>query len=197
MDWHYGLVFLGAMAVDIVPIPLPPAFTVMMILQICYRLNLWAVIAVGVAGSITGRYILSRYVPLVSGRLFKPSKNEDVQFLGRRLQQKGWKSHALIFVYSLMPLPTTPLFIAGGMARLHPLQIIPAFTLGKLISDTIAVLAGKAAIGDGGSLFEGIVSWKSVGSLVLGLALIFALIFVDWRSLLQRKQFRVRFNIWK
>lgn len=197
MDWHYALVFVGSMLVDIVPIPLPPAFTVMMTLQIWFHLNVWVVIGIGVAGSITGRYVLSLYVPLVSGRLFNPSKNQDVQYLGRRLKQKGWKSHALIFVYSLMPLPTTPLFIAGGMARLHPLQIIPAFTLGKLISDTVAVLVGKAAVSDAGGLFEGMFTWKSVGGLVLGLALIFALIFVDWRSLLQRKRFRVKFNVWK
>ncbi|HZE96710.1 MAG TPA: hypothetical protein VE981_06775 [Planctomycetota bacterium] len=197
MFWQYLLVFAGSMAVDIVPIPLPPAFTVMMLLQILFDLDIWIVIAVGVAGSIVGRYVLSVYIPDVSGRVFKPSKNQDVQFLGRKLQEKGWKAHAFIFLYSLLPLPTTPLFIAGGMARLHPMQIIPAFTLGKLISDTIAVVAGKAALADTGSLIEGIVSWKSVGGLVLGLALIFALIFFDWRSLIQRHQVRLKFNVWK
>jgi hypothetical protein len=90
MDWHYALVFVGSMLVDIVPIPLPPAFTVMMTLQIWFHLNVWVVIGIGVAGSITGRYVLSLYVPLVSGRLFKPAKNEDVQYLGRRLKEKGW-----------------------------------------------------------------------------------------------------------
>src|SRR4051812_11688980 len=158
MDWHYILVFAGAFLVDVVPFPLPPAFTVMMILQICFQLNVGIVIAVGVAGSIAGRYLLSLYIPLVSGRLFKPAKNEDVQYLGKRLKQKGWKSHALILVYSLMPLPTTPLFIAGGMARLKPWQIIPAFVVGKVISDTIAVLVGKGALGTTEQLLEGMVS---------------------------------------
>ena len=73
MDWTFILVFAGAFLVDVVPFPLPPAFTVMMILQICFQLNVWIVIAVGVAGSIAGRYLLSLYIPLVSGRLFKPA----------------------------------------------------------------------------------------------------------------------------
>ena len=197
MDWHYILVFAGAFLVDVVPFPLPPAFTVMMILQICFQLNVWIVIAVGVAGSIAGRYLLSLYIPLVSGRLFKPAKNQDVQYLGKRLKQKGWKSHALILVYSLMPLPTTPLFIAGGMARLKPWQIIPAFVVGKVISDTIAVLVGKGALGTTEQLLEGMVSWKSIAGFAMGLALLFALLFFDWRSLLQRKKFRLKFNIWR
>src|SRR6185295_13228326 len=197
MFWQYLLVFLGSMAVDIVPFPLPPAFTVMMILQIVFNLNVWIVIGVGVLGSIAGRYILSLYIPKVSGRIFKPAKNEDVQYLGKRLKAKGWKSQALILVYSLMPLPTTPLFVAGGMARLHPMQIIPAFFIGKLASDTAAILMGKEALGSTEDIVEGMVSWKSIVGLVLGLLLLAALLFFDWRSLLQRHKLRLKFKIWK
>jgi uncharacterized membrane protein YdjX (TVP38/TMEM64 family) len=197
MWWHYVLVFLGSMLVDIFPIPLPPAFTIMMLLQLTFDLNIWIVIAVGVAGSIVGRTVLSLYIPKVSGKLFKRAKNEDVQYLGKKLKEKGWKSHALVLVYSLMPLPTTPLFVAGGMARLHPLQIIPAFFTGKLISDTAAVLMGKEAVGGAGDLVTGMVSWKSIVGLVLGVLLLLALLFFDWRSLLQRHRLRLKFDIWK
>ncbi len=197
MWWHYAFVFLASMAVDIVPFPLPPAFTVMMILQIVFDLNIWIVIGVGVAGSIVGRTVLSLYIPKVSGKLFKRAKNEDVQYLGKRLKEKGWKSHALVLVYSLMPLPTTPLFVAGGMARLHPLQIIPPFFIGKLISDTVAVLMGKEAVGGTEDLLEGMISWKSIVGLILGVLLLLALLFFDWRSLLQRHRLRLKFDIWK
>ncbi len=197
MLWQYALVFLGSMAVDVVPFPLPPAFTVMMALQIGYDLSVWIVIPVGVAGSIAGRVILSLYIPKVSGKLFKPSKNKDVQYLGHRLQKKGWQTQALVFVYSLMPLPTTPLFVAGGMARLSPWVIIPAFAVGKAISDTAAVLMAKGALRSADDLLEGMFSVKSLIGLVLGLLLLFALLFFDWRSLLQQKKFRLKFNIWR
>ena len=197
MDWHYLLVFAGAFLVDVFPIPLPPAFTVMMILQITFSLNVWIVIAVGVAGSIAGRYILSLYIPKVAGRLFKPSKNKDVEFLGNKLAKKGWKTHGMILLYSLMPLPTTPLFVAGGMAKLSPWHILPGFIVGKIISDTAAVLMGEAAVKSAGDLAHGMLSWKSIGGLILGLALLFALIFIDWRSLLQHKKFRLRFKVWR
>jgi membrane protein DedA with SNARE-associated domain len=198
MWWHYLLVFAGALLVDVVPVPLPPAFTIIVLLQPTFDLNIWLTIAVGVAGSVAGRYILSMYIPKVSGKLFKPAKNEDVQHLGRKLKSDGWKGPAFILVYSLMPLSTTPLFVADGMAKLKPYYIIPPpFVVGKLLSDTVAVLPGKEAVANVEDLMEGMVSWKSVAGLAVGLGLLFRLFFFDWRTLLQLKQLRVRFAVWR
>jgi hypothetical protein len=64
MWWQYILVFLGALAFDIVPFPFPPAFTIMMFFQILFRLDVWLVIVIGVAGSVLGRYKLQRILAL-------------------------------------------------------------------------------------------------------------------------------------
>jgi membrane protein YqaA with SNARE-associated domain len=197
MWWQYLLVFICSMAVDIVPFPLPPAFTVMVLLQIVFKLNIWAVVVIGVAGSIAGRYILTLYIPKISGEIFKPSKNEDVQFLGEKMKQGGWKSQLGILIYSLLPLPTTPLFIAGGMAKIKPIYIIPVFFVGKFISDTIAVFMGKYAAENTQKLFQGMIDWKSITGLILGILLICGLLFIDWRELLQHKKFKLKFKIWK
>ena len=193
----YVYVFLASMAVDIVPFPLPPAFVVMVFLQIYFKLDVWVVIVVGVAGSIMGRYILTLYIPKVAKRIFNPSKNEDVQFLGKKLKEKGWKSQLAILTYSLLPLPTTPLFIAGGMAGMKPGLIIPAFFVGKFISDTIAVFMGKYAAENSVSLLEGVFSWESLLGLILGILLMFFVLFVDWRTWLQEKRFTLNYKIWK
>jgi len=198
MNWfNYLLVFVGSLAVDIIPLPLPPAFVIMIFFQIYFDLNIWIVIIVGVAGSILGRYTLTLYIPKVAGRIFRPSKNEDVKFLGAKLKEKGWKSQVAIVTYSLLPLPTTPLFIAGGMANMKPYLIIPAFTVGKFISDTIAVLMGKYATENAPSLLGGAISWQSISGLILGLLLIALLLFVDWRTWLQQGKFSLNFQIWK
>ncbi len=197
MWWQYLLVFIGGFLVDVAPVPLPPAFTIMVLLQIIFNLNIWAVIGIGVAGSVLGRYILTLYIPKLSGRIFKQAKNEDVQFLGEKLKEKGWKGPAAILVYSLLPLPTTPLFIAGGMAKMKPWYIIAPFIVGKFISDTIAVLLGKYAAENTEHLVHGMVNWKSITGLVIGLVLLFALLFIDWRTLLQDKKFSLKFHIWK
>src|SRR5436190_12915305 len=86
MWWQYLLVFFGAVLMDITPLPLPPAFTIMILFQIMFGLSVWPVIIIGVLGSILGRYILTLYIPLVSSRIFKKSKNEDIEFLGNKLK---------------------------------------------------------------------------------------------------------------
>jgi membrane protein DedA with SNARE-associated domain len=197
MFWQYILVFVGAFVVDVVPFPLPPAFMVMVFLQIYFKLNIWAVIIIGVGGSILGRTILTLYVPKISNKIFKPAKNEDVQFLGKIMKKKGWKSQAFILAYSLLPLPTTPLFIAGGMAQMKPYYIIPMFVIGKFTSDMVAVLMGKYAEENIEKLLHGLVSWKSITGLVLGMLLLAGLLFIDWRYLIQKKRFKLKFDIWK
>jgi membrane protein YqaA with SNARE-associated domain len=197
MWWQYLLVFAGALLFDVVPFPFPPAFTIMVSLQIMFGLNIWLVIVIGVAGSILGRYILTLYIPLLAGKIFKRSENEDVQFLGKKMKEKGWRSQLVIVAYSLLPLPTTPLFVAAGMAKIKALYIIPAFFIGKFTSDTITVHLGKYASEHAKTIVEGALSWKSITSLVVGLLLLCALLFVDWRSLIQKQKFQLKFKIWK
>jgi membrane protein YqaA with SNARE-associated domain len=197
MWWQYTLVFLGAFLFDVVPFPFPPAFTIMVFLQIYFHLNIWMVIFIGVAGSIFGRYVLTLYIPFIAGSIFKPAKNEDVQYLGKILKEKGWKSQLVIIAYSLLPLPTTPLFVAAGMANLKPLYIIPAFFVGKFTSDTILVHLGKYGTENTEKMLQGAFSWQSFTSLAIGLLMISALLFIDWRLLIQKKEFKINFRIWK
>ena len=197
MWWQFLLVFIGAFAFDVVPFPFPPAFTIMIFLQITFGLNIWWVITIGVVGSIFGRYILTLYIPYIADSIFKPSKNEDVQFLGAKMKEKGWKSQLAIIAYSLLPLPTTPLFLAGGMAKIKPLYIIPAFFIGKFTSDSIAIHLGKYASENSQSMMENLLSWKSFASLTVGFILLCALLLIDWRSLIQQKTFKLNFKIWK
>jgi membrane protein YqaA with SNARE-associated domain len=180
-----------------VPIPFPPAFTIMLFLQIKYDLNIWLVIVIGVIGSILGRYILTLYIPFIANKIFKESKNQDVQFLGEKMKEKGWKSQMAIIAYSLLPLPTTPLFLAGGMAKIKPLYIIPAFFVGKFTSDAIVIHLGKYTSENVQVILEGMVSWKTVTSLILGLLMLFFILFIDWRSLIQKNKFKLNFRIWK
>lgn len=197
MWWQYFLVLGGAFLFDVVPFPFLPACTIMIFLQIQYELNIWFVITIGVVGSILGRYILTLYIPFISEQLFKTSKNEDVQFLGKKMQENGWKSQMAIVAYSLLPLPTTPLFIAGGMAKIKAMDIIPAFFIGKFTSDAVAVHLGKYATDNAENIFENALSWQSILSLIIGLMFLSIILFVNWRSLIQSKKFELNFKIWK
>ena len=197
MWWHYLLVFLGALLFDIVPFPFLPAFTIMMFLQLIYDLDVWWVIIIGVVGSVMGRYILLLYAPLISNKYLNPSKNRDIQFLGEKMNENKWKGQLFILAYSLLPLPTTPLFLGAGISKLKPRYIIPAFIIGKFTSDTVALLLGKYASENIESIIDNTFSWQSIASLILSVVLLFCLFFINWRSLIQKKKLVFNLKIWK
>jgi len=195
MWWQYLLVFVGALLFDIVPFPFPPAFTIMILLQVVFHLNIWLVIIIGVIGSVLGRYILILYTPFISNKYIKKSKNEDIQFLGTKMKENKWKGQIIVLAYSLLPLPTTPLFLAAGISKLNARYIIPAFLIGKTTSDTLALHIGKYASENAHNIMQNALSWKSIASLLLCLLLIFCLLFIDWRSLIQKKKLVWKFKI--
>ena len=197
MWWQYLLVFVSSLLFDIVPFPFPPAFTIMLFFQIIFHLNVWSVIIVGVAGSVLGRYILLLYAPLIANKYLNVSKNEDIQFLGEKMKENKLKGQMVILAYSLLPLPTTPLFLGAGISKLNAIYIIPMFLIGKFTSDTIALHAGKYVSENTQKIIDNAFSWQSIASLLFGLLLIFCLLFIDWRTLIQKKKLVFNFKILK
>ena len=197
MFWQYLLVFLGALLFDLVPFPFPPAFTIMSFLQIIYGLNVWLVIILGVVGSVLGRYIVLLYAPLLSKKFIKASKNADIEFLGQKMNENKWKGQMVILAYSLLPLPTTPLFLGAGISKIKARYIIPWFLIGKFTSDTIALHLGKYASENIQSILDNLLSWKSILSFVVALIMLFALFFINWRTLIQKKKLELNFKILK
>lgn len=195
--WPYVLVFIASLFVDLLPFIGPPAWTVMVFFQIRYGLNIWLVLTFGVLGSTLGRYILSLYIPVLSSKIIKKQKNEDIQFIGQRLDNNGWRVQLFVLLYTLLPLPSTPLFTAAGMARIKAIHVIPAFLVGKFTSDMIMVLTGDYLATNATAIAAGFLTWKTISGTLLGIIIISVFLFIDWRVLLQEKKFRINFNIWK
>jgi membrane protein DedA with SNARE-associated domain len=197
MLWQYLLVFIGTILVDLVPVIGPPAWTVMVFLQVHYDLNIWIVLIVGVIGSTIGRYCLSVYIPKITDKILKQEKNEDLEFLGEKLSQKRWRSWLFVFVYTLVPLPSTPIFTAAGIARVKPVAIIPAFFAGKFISDALMVISGKVIVTSIKDMKNGMLSWQSILFTAIGILLICGLLFIDWKTLLTEKKLTFKFKVLK
>lgn len=193
----YILVFIAALAVDLIPFFGPPAWTVMVFLQMRYGLDIWPVLIVGVVGSAIGRYLYSLYIPYFSSRLLKEQKNEDMMYIGSRLNENNWKVQAFVLLYTVLPLPSTPLFTAAGISRINTLAIIPAFLVGKFIIDTIMVHAGNYIVSNTTEIAAGLVSWQNIVGTIAGMLVVLLFLFIDWRRLLQEKKLTLNFNIWK
>ncbi len=195
--WLYLLVFLATLLVDLVPFIGPPAWTVMVFFQIRYGLDIWMVLIIGVLGSTMGRYLLSLYMPRLSDRYIKQKKNEDLKYIGKQLSTKGWQIQLFVLIYTLTPMSSTPLFTAAGMARIKPIQILPAFFVGKFISDMLMVLTGDYIAQNSKSILEGLLTWQSFLAILPGIVIICAPLFIDWRMLLEKKKWKLNFRIWK
>ncbi len=193
----YVLVFLAALAVDTIPVFAPPAWIVLVILVVKFKLEPWVVVLIGVFGSTLGRYILSLYIPKVSSSIINHREDKNLRYIGKRIIGAGWAAATFIFLYTLTPLSTTVLFTATGIARVNPWRVLPPFFCGRIITDAVMVWSGKYAAGNVSGLFKGQVSIKAIIILVIGLVAIGAFLFIDWRNLLEKRQLRFNFKILK
>lgn len=193
----YFFVFLFSLLVDLIPFIGPPAWTVMVFFYLKFDLNIWVVLVLGVIGSAIGRYLFALYIPYLSSKVLNAKKEMDLQYLGGKLSGNKWRTQAFVLFYTLIPVPSSPLFTVAGLAKIHPMRIIPAFLAGKFISDTIMVFAGKYAAVNIDSIIRGFYSTKALIGSIVGLAFLFVILFVDWRILIQQKKFKFSFSIWK
>jgi len=197
MIWIYLAVFTGAFLFDVIPIPGPPAWMIMLFFYIGYDLNAWFVLIMGVTGSVLGRYVMSLYFGKISHRLITIQKNDDLSFLGNKLSQNRNRAWGLVFLYTLLPMPTTPLFNLMGVAKIKPLTVLPPFFIGKLISDGYMLLAGNIVVKDIPAMLEGMLSLKSLLITIGAMITMAAILFTDWMLLIEHKKFRLKFNVFK
>src|ERR1041384_1667887 len=186
--WMYLVVFLASCLVDLIPVIGPPAWPVMIFFQVKFDLNVWLVLAFGVPGSTLGRFLMGLYIPKIAEKIIKRRKNQELEFLGKKMGQSLGRSWLFVFAYTLTPLSTTALFTAAAIARIPSRQIIPPFFAGKFISDTFLVLSGKQFAAHAGDLLHGSLNWKTVMTSILGILVISGLLFLDWRAGLRRKK---------
>ena len=196
--WPYVLVFFAALAVDTIPVFAPPAWIVLVVLLVKFKLNPWLTVAIGVTGSTIGRYVLTRYIPRISSRLVNQREDANLRYIGRKIGRAKWSSAVFVFLYTLTPLSTTALFTAVAMARTkRPWHILVPFFFGRLITDGVLVFSGKYASANLSDLLHGEANWKGIVTLVAGLVVISLFLFVEWRQLLEHQKLRFRFKILK
>ena len=194
---YYVLVFISSLLVDLIPFIGPPAWSVMVFFQIKFNLNIWLVLIVGVVGSALGRYLMTLYIPKLTSKVINEKKDAELKFLGEKLSGEKWKIPLIVFIYTLIPMPTTPLFTAIAMAKIKPMVVIPPFFVGKFISDMVMVYLGKYAAENTIDIMHGLISWQAILGLVFGLILISAVLFIDWYTLVLKNKLKLNFSIWK
>jgi hypothetical protein len=192
----YAAAFLAALLVDTIPVFAPPAWTLLLFLILRFDLRPWPVLALGAAGSTVGRYVLSVYMPELSKKLLNEAEIVNIHFLGERIGRPSWGGFGFVLLYSLTPLSTTALFTAVGIAGVDPTRILPAFFIGKLASDAAMIFTGRYEVLSFQAMLRTGATLQTAMAALLAYVLIAGVLFVDWKTLLERGKLHLRFHVW-
>ena len=144
------------------------------------------VIAVAVAVSAAGRYVLARYTGHLSDRFVPHKHRRNLRFLDRFLSdEKGlvWP-FSVSFLYALSPLPTNALFMLAGAGRVRLMSMLSGFFLGEFLSNVAYMSVISVSFSLENCLLFGL----------FGIAITLSIFLVDWkkviRSLIEREKKR-------
>jgi membrane protein YqaA with SNARE-associated domain len=191
----YLIVFLTGLLVDLIPVFGPPTWVFFVALMLKLHLNVFGVIAAGVAGSAAGRLILTTYIHKVSKKLISRREEQNLAYIGRRLGRSYWEDFVFVFLYCLTPLSTAALFTAAGIAEIKPRLLLPPYVLGRLAGYGSIIYACHAAAPDLGAVLHGALSWRSGAVAAAGLSFVLLTFLIDWKALLHEKRLRLEIQL--
>ena len=170
----------------------------MMFIMSKFELNPYATAAIGTAGTVCGRLIYVTYiVPWVGKKTISNDKEKDLEYLGEKLGKKGTATLIFVFIYSVLPLSTTVLFTAAGLAKVKRRYVVPGFFLGNLIGDGAILVSGHYVIHHWQDFYKDSLNTKSLLIMGAGLFVVLMFLFIDWRQLLQHKNIKFKLKFWK
>lgn len=188
-----GMVLL----VNIAPAFVPPTWTILVYFIVKHNLYLPLVVLCGVTAATFGRYILSKYIGVISHSLFNDEQIENIGYLGKRLGKTKKANFFFTFLYSLTPLSTTALFVAAGVAKIRMDVVLSGFFLGRVISYTVLATSARALSHSMISIDGGGLTWDSVAKILFASIVFLIFIFIDWKTLLEKKKIRIKWHIWR
>lgn len=135
-----------------VPAFAPPTWSILVWFELAFRLNVVALIIIGVAAAVTGRGVLAMYMRH-STRWMPRTYVENMHSAGDYLMRSRGRMAATFALFFVSPLSSAQLFAAAGIMRSVQLRpLLAAFALGRSVTYTMYVtgahLARKSSLGD-------------------------------------------------
>lgn len=170
----------------------------MLFIMIKFELNPYFVVLIGTMGTVCGRIVFMTYIiPWFGKKTLGVNKKSDLKFLGEKLSQKGTLIFVFVFIYSILPLSTTALFMATALAKIKKRLVVPPFFFGNLIGDGLLLVSGRYAVDHFSDFYKDSLSVKNVLLLMFGLLFVTLFLFIDWHQLLENKKIRLKLKFWQ
>jgi hypothetical protein len=122
---------------------MPSTWMVLAFFYIQFDLPLLPLAICGALVSGAGRFCLAKGSGWFTDH-FMSKKKEDLRDLGGYLERKRGLVAGFVFVYSLLPLPTTNLFLAAGMTRVNLAYVLAGFYAARLPADLFWIWTANA-----------------------------------------------------
>lgn len=188
-----AILFVVVLLINLMPAFAPPTWMAMS--WVGFNLpegNPFAFAVVAAGAATLGRLILATFArTLVRGRLMRESDRQNIDVVRAWLATHKTLTVSAFFFYSLSPFPSNYLFIAYGLSGL-PLRVIgAAFFVGRAASYAIWAHVGRFAFAhmDQEGRFEGrYLSGYFVGTQIILLGLVYLLMKLDWRMLVEQRK---------
>jgi membrane protein YqaA with SNARE-associated domain len=176
-----GVVF----GINLLPALGPPTWAVLVFFRYRYPgIPAPALIIGGAVAAVAGRYVLALAFRAF-GRRLPRKRQESMQILGHAIAESRVGLLASFALFAVAPIPSAQLFEAAGLARIPLGRLLAAFFVGRLVSYSIYVSAASAAHESLSRLFtKGLFSPQAIVTELVGLALLVAVVVVDWPSVI-------------
>ena len=185
---EYFLVAALVFAVNLLPAFGPPTWAVLVFLRLNLDVAAVPLVIVGALAAASGRLVLAHGARHFRNRL-SPERIENLEVAHDVLADSRGKAIAGLGLFALSPVPSAQLFIAAGLLSVPLLPLTAAFFAGRLASYSIYVGAASLAQDSLGEIFaNGLTSPLGVAVQVVMLALLVALVRVDWARILARRK---------
>lgn len=197
-DFSYFGIFLVLVAVNAVPILMPPSW---MVLSSFYALEqsldpiLLSVI--GATGATIGRFFLKRIVGLLR-RFVTKEYQSNLDIIGDWLNKKRYGYLLASFLFAVSPLPSNMLFVAYGLMKAKNIGIYIGFWTGRVVAYYVMIVyVSETLLIPFLELFQD----RFIGILIadgMGIGVVILFASINWALLItERKLKLVKPKLWR
>jgi membrane protein YqaA with SNARE-associated domain len=153
----WAVVFL----MNVVPLHLPPAWTVLGVFYATAGVPLLPLTVGGSAAAALGRLGFSRIVGRMGARLPADLRANAEALAAAAHTRLRWPA-AFVALYSFLPLSSDPVFVAVGLGALPLRSSLAAFFVARSVFNTLVVWGSQPVATNLGDVFAGTGGWRAV-----------------------------------
>lgn len=176
----------------VTPLPLPPSWLVLAYISLEVGGDPVGLVLAGALGAAIGRTTLAATARALGPRVLRPSVQANVDYLAARLQRPR-ATAGVAALLAASPPPAGALYMAAGILRVNLALVAAACFAGRAVTYGIGVAVVGSAAGEiPDRLRDAVTPWSVALGVALVAAVLWLLVRIDWRALLEGRRLRLR-----